>query len=291
MQIKRTFFILLVFVFACGAFADESPQNCLWKIRNENNHVYLLGSIHLLSKASYPLNPAIDAAFEDAQVLVFEINLDSLAVPRIQQLMLSKAMLTDGKTLPKVLKPKTYEFVTKHVKAAGLPMAQFQTMKPWFLGVTLMTLKLQQMGFNPELGVDKHFFNLAKQQQKPILGLETVEYQINLFDQISEENPDEVVLQILTEFDIFEKQINELVSAWSTGNLETLDKIMFKSFDNYPEIYQEFVVRRNLNWLPQIEKFCKDRQNYLVIVGTGHLIGKDGLVRVLREKGYSVAQH
>jgi len=291
---KRNQFIIISLVWFSIVFPGdtfaETTQNCLWKITNEKNTVYLLGSIHLLSQASYPLDSAISAAFDSAQVLVFEIELDSLQSPRIQQLMLSKAMFSDGQTLPKVLKPETYAFAAKHAQAIGLPIEQLHSMKPWFLAVSIMTLKLQQMGFNPELGVDKYFFNLAKQQEKPVLGLETAEFQINLFDQISGENPDEVILQILTEFDVFEKEISGLVAAWSTGNLAALDSIMFKSFAEYPEIYQDFVVRRNQNWLPQIEAFCQADQNYLVIVGTGHLVGKEGLIRLLTEKGYSIEQ-
>lgn len=276
-------------IFSARIFAG-TPQNSLWKITNEQNCVYLLGSIHLLTPASYPLDSAINTAFDSARVLVFEIELDSLQTPRIQQLMLSKAVYSDGQTLPNVLKPETYAFAAKHAEATGLPIEQLHSMKPWFLAVSIMTLKLQQLGYNPELGIDKYFFNQARLQEKPVLGLETAEFQINLFDQISGENPDEIILQILTEFDVFEKEINGLVSAWSTGNLAALDSIMFKSFAEYPEIYQDFVVRRNQNWLPQIEAFCHDDKNYLVIVGTGHLVGQDGLVRLLSEKGYSIEQ-
>jgi len=268
-------------------------KSCLWKVTSPNqakNAVYLLGSIHLLKPENYPLKQSLLTAFENSQILLFEINLDSAETPEMQQFLLAKGMYTNDSTLQQSMSPETYAVAEKTVADLGLNIDLMHKFKPWFFSITLMSLKLKQLGFDPNWGVDKWFFDKAKQDHKTIVALETVADQLNLFDQLMTKQGEALILQTLEEFKVLEKEIDQLVLAWNKGDTQKLEALLLKSFKEYPEIYDSIVLKRNANWLPQIENQFKRQENCLVVVGSGHLIGKNSLIDLLKQKGYSIEQ-
>ncbi len=265
-------------------------KSTLWEIQSKTNKVYIQGSIHLLKSTDYPIDPAIEQAFENSNVLVLEADIGKMTDPQTQQLILSKGMFSDGKTLEQSLKPKTYQMAKSKVTELGLDIQMFSMLKPWCFAVTIATAKFQALGYLPQYGLDQHFFSKATQQGKTVIGLETVEYQMNLFADLSMVNQDLLVRQTLEDFDVIESQMNTIIRAWSKGDLDDLEETMLQSFKQYPSIHKTFIVDRNRNWILQIESFLKADKNYMVVVGAGHLPGKDGLIQVLKKKGYSVRQ-
>ena len=292
--IRFVFIWLIVFTFSSLHFAQDSPdidgKSCLWKVQSENNTVYLLGSIHILKQENYPLKESIEQAFDDVQKLVFEIHLDSAETLSTQMKILSKGMYSDGSTLQENIDEETYSLVKKKAEELGLGIEQMSRFKPWFVTVTLMTLKLQKLGFNPNYGIDKYFFKKAKEAGKEIAGLETVEYQIDLFDSLSKMNQKDLILQTLEELDVLEEEIDDLIGAWRMGHSVKLEDMVLKSFKEYPEIYRTFIYERNISWLPQVESLLKINKNVLVIVGAGHLLGNDGIISLLEKRGYFAEQ-
>ncbi len=286
--------VLIFFIIMSTVRGQDSPtiegKSCLWRISSEKNTVYLLGSVHILKKENYPLKQSIENAYLDAEKLVFEIHLDSAESLSTQMMIMSKGMFTDGTTLENSLDEETYTLVKQISQDLGLNIEQMTRFKPWFLTVTLMTLKLQRLGFNPNYGIDKYFFNKAKSAGKEIGDLETVKFQIDLFDTLSKMNQKEFILQTLRELDILEEDIDDLIDAWETGNTTRLDSLVLTSFREYPDIYQRFIYQRNMSWLPRIETYLRQDNNILVIVGAGHLLGDDGIIALLKKRGYTVRQ-
>ena len=297
-KIKRLirYYSIFLFIFTCSSIfyaQDASKGNsksCLWKVESKENRVYLLGSIHMLKKENYPLKKSIEDVFDDVQKLVFEIHLDSVESLSTQMMIFSKGMYQDDNTLRKTLGDTTYYSVKEKANDLGLNGEQMNKFKPWFLALTVMALKIQKLGFDPRYGIDKYFFEKAKQAEKKIAGLETVEYQINLFDALSMMNQEDLILQTFSEIDVLDEEIDKLVTAWTGGHLDELEEMVLKSFREYPEIYRQFIYQRNMNWLPKIELFLKQKKNVLVIVGAGHLLGDDGLLQLLQNRGYSIEQ-
>jgi len=199
-------------------------------------------------------------------------------------------MYTNDSTLQQSMSPETYAVAEKTVADLGLNIDLMHKFKPWFFSITLMSLKLKQLGFDPNWGVDKWFFDKAKQDHKTIVALETVADQLNLFDQLMTKQGEALILQTLEEFKVLEKEIDQLVLAWNKGDTQKLEALLLKSFKEYPEIYDSIVLKRNANWLPQIENQFKRQENCLVVVGSGHLIGKNSLIDLLKQKGYSIEQ-
>jgi len=270
--------------------AQGDPKTCLWKLKSEKNTVYILGSIHLLKRDAYPLAQTVERAFNDSQVVVLETDLEALMQERVQKLFLSKGLYDGKETLRGNVADATYEFVGRRTKELGLDIERFSRFRPWFLALTLAVVKLQKLGFDPEHGVDTYFFDKAKKAGKETKGLETAEYQIDLFDGMSASLQEKLLLQTLRDLDIIEKDIDRIVAAWASGDTGTLEAVMLKSLREYPEVYNRLLKERNMNWLPKIERLIGQDKNYLVVVGVGHLIGTDSVISLLKGKGYSFEQ-
>lgn len=289
--IRYAIVIVLILSIAHITLAEEDgKKNFLWEIESKNNIVYLLGSLHLFKEEDYPLDPEIERAFDNSQVLVFEIDPDSVSAPEVQNLMLKKSIYENGKTLKENISPETYNSISEKIKELGLEIQNFNNFKPWFVSITLALLKLQNLGFDPNRGIDRHFFNKAKKDKKETKSLETVEFQLNLFADLSPKIQEEMLQQTLKDLDIIEEHMNDIVGYWKNGNTKNLKEIIFESLDDYPELYAKIFKERNHDWLKQIEPFLNENQNYMVVVGSGHLLGKDGLINLLEEKGYKVKQ-
>jgi uncharacterized protein len=269
---------------------NAASRDCLWRVQSASNCVYLLGSVHLLKAENYPLSVAINKAYYDSRILVLETDLGKAQDTAAQMAILSKGMYGGSNTLVGTLSPATYAMAKQRTKEMGLDMALFDHFKPWYFVMVLTVAKLQALGFNPMDGLDWHFFRRARSEEKQVIGLETLDYQLNLFETISPADQDLLVQQSLKDFDVIEKDMDRILRAWQTGDVEELEKTLLKSFKEYPRIYETFVARRNRNWMPRIESFLKGTDNYMVVVGAGHLAGKDSLIRMLQKQGYKVEQ-
>ncbi len=293
-KMKTGLLIAFVLCFCYIVNAEENQltktKNTLWRVSSGKNSVYLLGSLHLLKSDNYPLDDSIDRAFDDSQILVLEVDLRSASDPQTQQMMLAKGMLPEGDSLDKRISNKTYELARAKTAELGLDIAAFKQFKPWFFTMTLARTKFQTLGFNPQYGLDMHFFSKAIQSGKQALGLETFEQQISMLDSLSEINQDELVCQTIKELDTLEQEMDTILKAWSTGDMKLLEETILKSFKEYPTIYKTLITQRNKGWITKIESFLKQKNNYMVVVGAGHLAGNQGLVELLKKKGYSVEQ-
>ena len=130
--------------------------------------MYLVGSIHLLTKDYYPLSPALDTAFKDSDLLVEEADLAEMEAPASQFKLLTRGLLPADQTLDKVVSPSTYDLVAKRVAALGIPIEPLKRFKPWMLAMTLVEMEWQKAGFDASLGLDRHFYDRARTDGKPI---------------------------------------------------------------------------------------------------------------------------
>ena len=287
------FFVVGLLLAPVHLQATEShihpPTSCLWKVQSDHNTVYLFGSIHLLKKENYPLHDNIYRALDEASHLVFEVNLDELNTPQVQVEAVAKGMYTNGRSLKDAISPESYAKVNTHLKNRGMSIEMFHLMKPWMMATTITTLELQKLGFQIDQGVDAHIFQRAKSAGKKIEGLETVSYQLGLFDSLSPKTQELFLLQTLEEISILEKETQQIVDSWSQGETEGL-AIMLESMRQFPEVYQALITTRNNNWMSHIESYLNQKETYLVVVGTMHFLGDEGLLAMLQEKGFTIEQ-
>ena len=286
------FIVISILLLATFLYAEENQTEnenvCIWKIESDSNTVYLMGSIHFLKEADYPLDDRYDQCFEDAENVVFELNFDSTQTPAFQQYTVMKAFYPQGETFQGSVSDSTYNLVKDQLLELGIHIEKLNSFQPWFIAVTMLSLKLQKIGFDPKLGVDMHFFEQAKEAQKNIIGLESPEYQLDLLSTLGGEDQEDFILNTMDQFHEIESGFQDLVNAWDVGDLEKLDELLNKGFEEYPALKQSLLIDRNYNWLDDVIGYTKDNEDYLVIVGSGHLAGEEGLVELLEAKGYSV---
>ena len=261
-----------------------------WKATGKGGVVYLVGSIHVLSPDFYPLNPALEQTLNDSDLLVEEIDLAEMLDPTIQLQSLSRGMMPAGQSLDKVLSPATLALVRKATGDLGPAGDVLMQFKPWMLSVALEQLELAKVGFDPELGLDKHFYDLARGAGKTVQGLETAEYQISRFDTMTMEQQDRMLADTLKELDTEVASVNKLGDAWKAGDAATVERVVLADLKSDPVMYQRLLVERNRNWLPKIEALFPRRGHALVVVGAAHLVGPDGVIAMLKAKGYTLEQ-
>src|SRR3954464_3715377 len=281
--------IVLVVALVAAAQAVEA-KTFGWKATGKSGTIYLVGSIHVMSASFYPLNPALDAAFKDADLLVEEVDLAQMTDPMAQMAMLTRGMLPSGQSLDKVLSPATLALVNKTTADMGGAAGPLMRFKPWMLAIALQGMELAKAGFDPALGLDQHFYEQAKEGGKTVQGLETVDYQISRFDQLTLEQQDRMLAETPKQLATEPRTVGKLGDEGKSGDVAALERIALADVKSDPAMYQRLLVERNKNWMPQIEALFARRGRALVVVGAAHLIGPDGLIAMLRAKGYTVEQ-
>jgi uncharacterized protein YbaP (TraB family) len=246
--------------------------------------------VHLLTKDFYPLHPALDAAFKDSDLLVEEVDIGEMMATENQLGMLMEGMLPSGQTLDKVLSPSTFAAVSKRMDGLGLPVEPLKRLKPWLLAITLLGMEWQKAGFEAELGLDKHFYDRARAERKSVQGLETVAFQISRFDEMTNDEQERLLLETLKELDTQQADVAKLANAWKNGDAATVERIVLQDLKSEPRLYQRMLVDRNRDWLPKIEALLAKGSRPMVVVGAAHLVGADGLLAMLRARGFSVEQ-
>jgi uncharacterized protein YbaP (TraB family) len=285
------FVVVFLVLLSTGLSGQTGGKHFLWKVEAPSGATaYLLGSLHVLAADSYPLPAAIDKAFGESKTLVEEVDLDEMSDPMAMMGALAKAMLTDGKTLDQIIAPATYADVKKRAESTGLPMLALDRMKPWLVAVTLMAPTLQAAGFRPEFGVDRHFFDRAKEKGLKRQALETIAYQLDRFDSMPMPVQEALLKATIDDLDTQVLGVQDMVRAWSSGDVAAVEKLTLTSFKESPELYRSLLIERNQNWVPHVEKCLADKADCFVVVGAAHLVGRDGLPALLARKGLKVTQ-
>jgi uncharacterized protein YbaP (TraB family) len=283
--------VVLLCCVSGPAAAQDGQKNFLWKVEGPGGSTaFLLGSLHVLTPEYYPLSPAINRAFTTSRTLVEEMDLDEMRDPTQMMAAMAKAMLPDGRSLQQLVAPATYAELTKRAAAAGLPMTALQRMKPWLVALTLMAPALQAAGLSGEYGVDKHFFDRAKDAGMRRQALETLAYQLDRFDQLSPKLQEDMLKSTMGELDTYVGRVRELTRAWATGDVRSLEMQLLSSFGESRELYERLLVERNRNWLAHVDTCLQQNAGCFIVVGAAHLVGPDGLPTLLAQQGYRVTQ-
>ena len=261
-----------------------------WKATKGQGTVYLVGSVHMLTSDFYPLPPSLDAGLKDSDLLVEEANLAEMLSPNMQFSMLSRGMLPAGQTLDKVLSPGTLALLNKHAGTLGMPIEALKLFKPWMLAMTIEAMEWQKAGFDAELGLDKHFFDRAQVDNKSIQGLETTDFQISLFDNMTMDQQDRFLAETLKGVATETASVGKLAAFWKAGDLAGIERLVLADVKEDPVVYDRLLVARNRAWLPKIEALFSRPRHAFVVVGAAHLVGPDGLLAMLKAKGYQLVQ-
>jgi uncharacterized protein YbaP (TraB family) len=305
-KVRPSWVLCLVLVLGKSAVVaapatSSSGKHPLWKVSSPTNSIYLLGSIHVLRKTDYPLPDVIESAFSNAPVAAFEADINEMQDPAVAIQMLTKCMLPEGETLADRLSPELYKAFTNKVSEvsksltnqageSAMALMMIDRFTPGMAATTLATVQLDKLHLDPKYGLDKQLYDRAKKDGKKTLALETVEFQLNLFTQLSKEEGEVFLKTTLTDMDKLEAELPEFIQAWKNGDPVQLEKLLDEATEQAPGLYKRLISDRNARWIPKIEDMLKQNNNSIVVVGTGHLVGKDNVVQLLAKKGYKVTQ-
>jgi len=290
---------LIIFskTFAQNTYAKE--KLCLWEVKNSETKVYILGSIHLMPENIYPLDERINGAFSNSDILVVEADITKNQ-NEIQNLIAEKAIFQDStKNLKNVLPNELYVKLTKEFKELDVDIKNLNKLKPWFVTMTLASLRLSKIDVTPGKGVDVHFLNLANEKTMKILELESVGSQLMMFSSMSITDQTENL-----QYQIDENNQNEnylkMLEAWKKGDLKTLNEISrlkmkedAKELNFLERYYNMLFTEREEAMTEKIESYLNDDsgKTYFIIIGVFHLVGDDGLIKILQKKGYKTNQY
>jgi len=275
---------------AYGATPAAEPRAVLWSLKGKTNTVFLLGSVHFLRPAD-DLPKSMDTAYAEAETLLMEIDMDDLDPMQAQQVTLELGMLPQGETLESQLGAAAYAKVSDYARSIGFEPMLLNRFRPWLAGLTLVQLQFMKLGFDPKAGIEQRFVARAKQDNKEIRGLETLREQITLMASLPAQQQREFLLYSVEDTERATRDIDALMAAWRAGDTQRLADLMDEGFEQYPELYRPITVDRNRKWIAPIEGLLDDQDDYLVIVGALHLVGKDSVIELLEKRGHKVTRH
>ena len=262
----------------------------VWQVSKAGNSVYIGGTLHILSPDDFPLPNAYGTAYNQADKLVFETDIAGLNSPRFQQDSRARLTYGDGTQLQNVLSEETYQALKAHLTARHMDIAAMANYTPALISITLSFTELRLMGLTSQ-GVDEFYYFKAMTDGKALDWFESPQQQLDFIAALGGEDEDEMIRYALEDVKQLPQALGELKKYWQSGDMEGLYQSQGKGFqDDFPEIYQQLLVQRNLNWLPAIETMLATSETEFVLVGTMHLSGQDSVLDLLRQKGYHITR-
>ncbi len=289
-----TIFVLLTFAGACQAqqTAQEQakPQRpLLWKASSSTATVYLFGSIHVGDAGLYPLPASVESAFAASKVLVVEIDPKQVDQSKITELVGKYGMYGAGDGLSKHMNKETADALAAFCAKNGLPRDRLEQSKPWVVALNLVNLSLQQAVQDPKLGIDKHFLDKSKPPQR-IAALETPDFQMSVLSSATEEEQQELLADEIKHFDRAKEFLQKIQDAYLAGDLDAVLKQMHEQATGPKSLHKRLFDDRNVTMTASLEEYLKGKEPCFVVVGAAHLVGDNGIVKLLQGKGYRVEQ-
>jgi len=284
------FRVLLTLSFTATLATNVTADTSMWKITDGDNHLFLGGTMHVLSKDDYPLPSEFDEAYAAASEVVFETDITLLSDPGFQQKMMQKLTYQDGSTLQERLSPKTFSELKAWSDSVFIPIESINQFKPGMVLSVMTVVELQKMGI-ATAGVDSFFADKAAADGKSIGLLETVDQQLNFLANMGQDNPDQFISYTLRDLSELKNVINPLRDAWKTGDMQLMENLALTPMaQDYPAMLQNLIITRNSAWMPQIDTLLDTPAVELVLVGAAHLAGEHGLLAQARKAGYLIEQ-
>ncbi|MFN8344021.1 MAG: TraB/GumN family protein [Spirosomataceae bacterium] len=264
-------------------FSHAQEKALLWEISGKGltKPSYLFGTIHLICPKDYFMTDSTKAAFDKAEQVYLELDMDD---PTMMAKMMKTAMFSDGKKLKDYLKPEDITVLNDFLKQkTGMSLDMMNGMKPF---TVMSMLYMSLLDCQPQ-SYEMNFTQMATKAKKEMLGLETVEFQMGVFDQIPYEKQAALLADMVRKKDASAKEFGELVALYKAQDVEGLFKAMDESewdFNGYEDL---LLSNRNAAWVPVMEKAMQTKPTFFA-VGAGHLGGKKGVLNLLKKQGYAI---
>ena len=292
---RFVFLCLVVILAAAPAVAEIATAPIFqWQVKSETATITLVGSIHVGKPGFFPMADPFEKAFAASDALAVEVDMGSQEnIQKAMALMMKDGVLPGDETLQDRLEPELYARLEAFAAEKGEPLAMYNKFKPGILAMILVMNEYTRQGFDAELGIDKHFLDLAREREKPIRELETLEAQMDLFLAIDDELDDKLVAEFLDQMDDLMEQTARMIDLWQAGDADGLDRLLQEQIGEDPamtEFYRKLLDDRNVKMAETIDQWLGQDEDIFVVVGAGHFAGEMGILNLLEEKGWEVSQ-
>ena len=278
----------LATAIACLLSTTAWGDPAAWHVDGDNADLWLLGSVHYLRDQDYPLPTIIGDLYEQADTLVMELDLDDLDLLAVQGSFMQAGVLPESSSLRTVIDPQIYDLTAARAAELGLPIALLERLEPWLVALTLMDVGMNRLGYQASQGLEQYLLRRSRADEKPILGLESPDDQIGIFDALSGADQEALLMQTLTDLQAPEENMTRLLDAWREGSLDKLAAELGADFEDLPDLETALISARNRRWVVKLEQLLRDGGRYLVVVGALHLVGENSVVDLLTAHGLDV---
>jgi uncharacterized protein len=261
-------------------------QSPVWALHGAHNTVYLAESVHLLKPGDSTLPGAFWRAYDDSSQLVMEMDLAKLDTSSITAWMMEHGRYPEGESMQQALGAERFAKLVSQASALGLPLEELAMLRPWVAALTLTDLMYLQLGFDPQSGVEEQLVARTVQDHRPTAGLETVDDELGQLEHMSAEDQARFLELTLQDLKETGNETDQMLGAWRAGNNTELAAELSDAYKQFPELYRVLVAERNARWLPQIKAFLNGDHNVLIVVGALHVVGKGGLLDLLKSAGF-----
>lgn len=288
MRCRRVAVAALFAALAVPAARAEGPP--VWSVAGRTNTVYLFGSVHLLKPGEFVLQGSLEEAYEDAEAVFLEVDMDDLSPLELAAATAHRAIDPQGRSLDELMGGDA-ALARDRAREAGIDLSLLGQLEPWFAGLTIVSLALARDGYVADAGVEQVVQVRAAADDKEILGLETLDEQLAALDSMEIGVQREFLLKALDDAQRPADALETFLRSWREGDDEALAEELASEFAGAPELYRSLMLDRNRNWVERISGLLDDSRDYLVVVGALHLVGPDGLPALLAARGLRVTRH
>jgi uncharacterized protein YbaP (TraB family) len=265
----------------------EAATGCVWKVTSPNGGtLFLGGSWHALRSSDYPLPAPYQKAFEASDRLAFEVSPKDLHTA--SDYMETVGEYRKGDSLKNHVDPRTYAYLRRFFGLLQVSEDKYSKYKPWFISMALESP--DRHGLSNELGIEAFFEKKAKASAKPIVGLESAREHVEVFSGLSDRGSEALLLLTFIPADKNSPDFDRLMSAWRRGDADFLADSTRAGFRDFPAMADRLLSNRNRNWIPQLEGYMRSGKTYFVVVGSAHMGGQEGVLALLRARGYKIEQ-
>jgi uncharacterized protein YbaP (TraB family) len=265
----------------------EGSGPALWVVRDADSTLYLFGTVHVLRPTTAWGSARVDAAFDSADQVWFEIsNPDDQAaiMPLIQQHGLSP-----DRPLSSLLTAEEMTVLNTIAASAGMPAGQIDIFRPWLAGLALNVAPLMKAGYDPQSGVELVLKARAEAAGKPIQAFETIDKQVGILAGMSEADQLASLRLLMESWGDATAELDGMVAAWASGDVKALEALAVDEMQvETPALYEALLVRRNTDWANQIQTLLEGSGTVFIAVGAAHLAGDDSVQEILGDRGVTV---
>ena len=282
----------VVWVAAVGPLGSGAwAKACVWRVTGGGHTLYLAGSVHALRGTDYPLPAEYDQAFQASSVLAFETDMTQMG--KTHGFLLEKAaVLPNGSTLRDHLDPRVYAYILKvaaNAHSATDPEKKLEHLRPWAVAWLLQSPG-GISGLSGGEGVESYLIHKAAQAHKPTVGLVPLDEHIAVFGGMNDADSQTYLLLRFIQLDQESKEFQRTVADWKHGNIDGVERSVEEDYRDAPSLRRRLLTDRNRRWLPEIVQWLQSGKTYMVVAGTAHMAGSEGVPALLRARGFQVEQ-